>query len=279
MGMTYDAARGQVVLFGGFSGSQEFNDTWTWDGTDWTPRSPAHAPYYRHGVGMTYDAARGQVVLFGGGFNGTLFNDTWTWDGTDWTQRSPAHAPSARYSLGMTYDAARGQVVLFWVVDLNYYYLLRGDTWTWDGTDWTRRTPAHAPSGRADLSLAYDAARAQVVLFGGGDLDSQLGDAWTWDGTDWAVPFRASIDLTPSSGPPGTVVQVDGRNFGAHQKVRLLFIDSTLGTEKLGTVTTDGTGAFTTQVTIPSDATLGDQQIKAWGHHSGQFRFRAFTVT
>lgn len=106
-----------------------------------------------------------------------------------------------------------------------------------------------------------------------------VGDTWIWEGIDWAIPFRAWIKLTPSSGPPGTVVQVDGREFGGRQKVRLLFIDSTRGTKHLATVTTDGAGAFITQITIPAGATPGEQQIKAWGHGSGQSRKRTFTVT
>jgi hypothetical protein len=34
--MTYDAARGEVALFGGADNSSGFHgDTWTWDGTHW----------------------------------------------------------------------------------------------------------------------------------------------------------------------------------------------------------------------------------------------------
>src|SRR5438093_1603782 len=111
--MAYDAARGQVVLFGGHGSTRAlFDDTWTWDGTDWTLRTPVHHPSPRSYTTMAYDAARGQVVLFGGD-NGMTFGDTWTWDGTDWTQRTPVHAPSTRAGEGMAYDAARGQVVLF----------------------------------------------------------------------------------------------------------------------------------------------------------------------
>ena len=40
-----------------------------------------------------------------------------------------------------------------------------GDTWTWDGTDWTLRTPVHSPPARDLLGMAYDAAHEQVVLF------------------------------------------------------------------------------------------------------------------
>jgi hypothetical protein len=41
--MAYDAARGQVVLFGGWDRSYS-NDTWVWDGTNWVQKFPANAP-------------------------------------------------------------------------------------------------------------------------------------------------------------------------------------------------------------------------------------------
>src|SRR5438445_202414 len=38
MGMAYDAADHQVVLFGGlnYPADSDLGDTWTWDGTQWT---------------------------------------------------------------------------------------------------------------------------------------------------------------------------------------------------------------------------------------------------
>ena len=46
-GIAYDAAREQVVLFGGgvtcCSGNY-FNDTWVWDGTTWTQVFPVTSP-------------------------------------------------------------------------------------------------------------------------------------------------------------------------------------------------------------------------------------------
>ena len=34
--MAYDAARGKVVLFGGYDGQTNLADTWEWDGQAWT---------------------------------------------------------------------------------------------------------------------------------------------------------------------------------------------------------------------------------------------------
>ena len=37
---------------------------------------------------MTWDDARGHVILFGG-FDGSPLGDTWSWDGTDWSRWPP----------------------------------------------------------------------------------------------------------------------------------------------------------------------------------------------
>src|ERR1700690_1136286 len=94
--MTYDAATGTVVLFGGLGGKRYLGDTWTWDGTTWTQQHPAAHPVPRELPAMAYDAATGTVVLFGGDKVSTVLGDTWTWDGTTWTKQPAAVHPSAR---------------------------------------------------------------------------------------------------------------------------------------------------------------------------------------
>jgi hypothetical protein len=184
-------------------------------------------------------------------------------------------SPPARawISVDLTYDAARGKVVLF---SGSGDPGLLDDTWTWDGTTWTEEHPPRSPLARYGLAMAYDAARSNVVMFGGSPYVS---DTWTWDGTDWAVPLRASATLRPRSGPPGTVVHVQGWGFGALEKVQLTFIDSTKGIRKLGMTSTDATGAFAAVVRIPKAATPGDQLVKAKGRGSGQVKRKTFTVT
>jgi hypothetical protein len=90
---------------------------------------------------MDYDARHGRTVLFGGQVKGLpKYGDTWLFDGTDWTQAAPATSPSARTEAGMAYDLRRKVLVLFGgntdnVADGSN---TMGDTWTWDGTDWTQ---------------------------------------------------------------------------------------------------------------------------------------------
>src|ERR1700690_1152260 len=109
----------EVILFGGLinGGGSIVNDTWAWDGSQWTLLSPAHKPPVRDLEGMVYDAARSKIVLFGGTGSGTL-GDTWTWDGTDWTNVTPspltaANSPSARLRPRMGYDPVSQLVLLY----------------------------------------------------------------------------------------------------------------------------------------------------------------------
>ncbi len=83
--MAFDSHTGRIVLFGGDHflpfDLGESNDTWEWDGTQWTLDAPAAAPAVRSGQVMAYDANRDRVVVFGG-WNAatspaTIYGDTW----------------------------------------------------------------------------------------------------------------------------------------------------------------------------------------------------------
>src|SRR6266566_4782793 len=110
--MAYDAAAGNVVLFGGSGAHGHFRDTWVWNGTTWAKRAPATSPPALAGAAMAYDAATRNVVLFGG-LGGVTVNGTWTWDGATWAKQAPATSPPALLGASMAYDAATGNVVLF----------------------------------------------------------------------------------------------------------------------------------------------------------------------
>lgn len=95
----------------------------------------------------------------------------------------------------MAYDPAAGEVVLFGGRCNNQTTGVCGDTWTWDGSDWTDQNPADSPSARWASQMAYDPASQAVILFGGtGSLGSR--ETWEWNGQDWA-------ELSPAESPPG----------------------------------------------------------------------------
>lgn len=191
--MCFDSARGVTVLFGGGNSG----DTWEWNGTDWTHPKPATSPHARGGHAMTYDSARGVTVLFGGTYYDAnvqyYFSDTWAWNGTAWSRYSPPNSPTGRTSHAMAYDGARGETVLF----DGYYFdggdQFPGDTWAWNGSNWTKRGAAASPPPRTDHAMAFDTARAVTVLFGvaGNEPRNRV---WEWGGTTWA-------QRTPPIGP------------------------------------------------------------------------------
>jgi hypothetical protein len=85
----YDAASGQVLLFGGDPGSDRkpHDLTWDWTGTNWTQLSPDKSPLRREYGSMTYDALNQRIVLFGGASNGTQTKEpssTRLWNGSTW---------------------------------------------------------------------------------------------------------------------------------------------------------------------------------------------------
>jgi len=190
--MTYDAATGDVVLFGGLGAGGYLADTWTWNGVSWSQLSPATSPPPRDYASMVYDAATGDVVLFGGNTGSSFPADTWTWNGTTWSQAHPGTSPTGREGATMTYDAATGNVVLFGGQNTGYL----ADTWTWNGTTWTAKSPASSPPARSVGSMTYDAASGNVVLFGGfNPSGSFFNDTWTWNGSTWN-------DQAPVTSPP-----------------------------------------------------------------------------
>jgi hypothetical protein len=105
----------------------------------------------------------------------------------------------------MTFDTLRQRVLLFGGYNENLPAF--GDTWAWNGTEWTQEQDA-GPSGRLDHKLVYDSLRDRVVLFGGSTVYSYtveegnwftghtyrtvtgstyLGDTWEYNGLQWEV--------------------------------------------------------------------------------------------
>ena len=209
-GLVWDGATANMLLFGGDGiPSGHYNDTWTWDGTNWTQQLPANSPTFRS-PNIAYDAAHSKVVVFGGfgcctAFGGDeYFNDTWIWDGSNWTHLNPSLSPYPRGYAAMGFHTVIGQVVLFGGETPGVLYPGRtNDTWTWDGTNWTRVDGTPSPSAREMPSSAYDSARGAFVLFGGNDPTPALGDTWIWTGS-WTglLGSGPSIAEAQSGGSP-----------------------------------------------------------------------------
>lgn len=142
-------------------------------------------PPPRQGSAMVYDSVHNQTVLFGGeDSTGVLLKDTWVFNGTTWTHLNPATSPGIRRDHAMVFDPATGQVLLFGGESTTSPLTPLGDTWVWDGTNWTP-VASSGPNPRRGSAMAYDPVRNRVVLFGGYDGTTLYGDTWTWNGSSW----------------------------------------------------------------------------------------------
>lgn len=203
--MVYDAARDEVVLFGGASGSSVYQETWTWSGAAWTQETPVNKPPILWGHQMAYDAARSLVVLFGGKKGGgSLENTTYTWNGSNWTTVVPANSPGHRTGHFMEYDSDSSRVIVYggsWNNQTTKY----DDTWSWDGVDWSQLDLTRRPPARYFGDVAYNTDTDKIVIFGGEIAEKNSGnqyiavaDVWTFDGAIWepVSASRYSIDMT-----------------------------------------------------------------------------------
>jgi hypothetical protein len=204
--LAYDPASAQLVLFGGYDGTNEDNGTWTWNGTTWaqtddsgyagcTNACPSSPTGRQSGV-LAYDPATAQLVLFGGlNASDKTLDDTWTWNGATWAQTDDSgsagcttscpSSPPALDQAGSDFDPAIGELVVFGGNDGTNN---DNGTWTWNGATWSQIDDSgspgcttgcpSSPSGRAGAALIYDTASAQLLVFGGAGPST---DADTWD--------------------------------------------------------------------------------------------------
>ncbi|MFC2052645.1 kelch repeat-containing protein, partial [Chloroflexota bacterium] len=212
--IVFDSNRGKVVLFGGWNGSTNLDDTWEYDGTSqtWTEVTPTSSPSARSSHAIVFDSNRGKVVLFGGWNGSTNLDDTWEYDGTSqtWTEVTPTSSPSARYAHAMVFDSSRGKIVLFNGFDGTWL----GDSWEYDGTNntWTDIIPVTSPPARISHAMVFDNSRGKVVLFGGRSADwgPPLSDTWEY-GSVIVYGYELSFTTLPLT-PPSVVATVPVSN-------------------------------------------------------------------
>jgi hypothetical protein len=158
---------------------------------EWT-QVPCSGPSARRGLALAYDEARGVTVLFGGEDETALSGETWEFDGSVWSLVATT-GPAPRRQHVLVYDAVRHVVVLFGGYGAGGESAPYGDTWTWNGSQWTDMTPVLSPSARYYTGAAFDAQHSVIVLFSGVHAGGSADDTWEWDGTTWVqrVPVHS----------------------------------------------------------------------------------------
>jgi hypothetical protein len=174
----------------------------------WVQAGYSSAPSARDDSGIAYDSAKHETVLFGGADFQTIYGDTWIWNGA-WYSIVPAASPAPRQGPALAFDGAAGNVVLFGgsptaPVGTGTAF---GDTWTWDGVNWTQQFPPISPPARVWTEIAYDPLSRTVLLFGGTNSpngDNSFDDTWAWNGIT-----KTWTELHPAAHPsPRTINQL-----------------------------------------------------------------------
>ncbi|QQS08050.1 MAG: immunoglobulin domain-containing protein [Phycisphaerales bacterium] len=203
----YDELRDRIVAFGGRKNSTDDASTYEFDGVTWSQVATT-GPAPRGGHAMIYDPSRHSVLLMGGfpyaETCNNYFADTWAWDGSQWVQLADANnSPGARGDATIAFDWIRGVTVLF-----GGYRRCTGnleDTWEFNGTTWTNRSPTPQPQTRPPASplaaMYYNFARSRVEMVSRQFSTTQL---WWWSGSGWnLVPFTGSQPQISSLGYAG----------------------------------------------------------------------------
>lgn len=205
--ITYDAHDHYILLFGGFDGSSNYGDTWTFANGTWTDisGSQSNSPGARYLGAMAYDPVDQYVVLFGGhnyGSNTFDYGDTWTFANGTWKNITAnlTSAPSARWRANMAYDSADGYLVLFGGTDTGGVTIYN-DTWTFLHGTWTDLASSATghPLGRYRFNMAYDAGDGYVLVFGGCTATSttNTNDTWEYHAGAW-TDLASKLTRAPS---------------------------------------------------------------------------------
>jgi hypothetical protein len=73
----FDNALNRAVLFDGATSAGVLNDTWLWDGGNWTAATTSSPPTARSAAAASYDPVGQHLVVYGGGTaTGTALDDT-----------------------------------------------------------------------------------------------------------------------------------------------------------------------------------------------------------
>lgn len=228
--MTYDAADGYVVLFGGAEGVGNqlppssggvpppipdilpLGETVTYSQGVWSPQNLA-GPSPRYGAAFVYDPELGTAILYGGTNRTTLspapadFNDTWAFSGGAWSIQTTGPGPGPLWDGSMAYDPTSLDLILFGGALPNG--IPNGSTWSYSSSGWSLKNSSDwlgtgiAP--RWGAATTFDVWDDYILLAGGSSSSGAgLSDVWSWTVGTGGVSYwtELSAGLPALSAPP-----------------------------------------------------------------------------
>lgn len=187
----YDATNDRLIIFGGKSTTQYFNDTWVltnasgMNGTpSWIPLSTSgETPPQRYLMIAGYNSTKNMLIVFGGAdSNNKIQMDLWVLTNANglqdvaptWSKLTiSGTAPSPRARMTGVYDETNDVFIFFgggsypagaWTF-YDETWIIRNVT---NNPSWHKLNPAGTlPTARIDPSAVYDAAGNRMIVFGG----------------------------------------------------------------------------------------------------------------
>ena len=172
-GAAFDPVHDRIVLFGGntlASDGKTFtpnHETWEFDGTTWVQRN-SDGPKLAKPI-VVYDDATHQILMLGLDEASTTQQETLMYlydpaNGT-WTQSKPDGLPTCVNEAHVAFDGETNSVILAGGVCSDSS--TTEQTYSWDGTKWTKVDVKTSLDRAFGGAIAYDAARQTLLQYGG----------------------------------------------------------------------------------------------------------------
>jgi N-acetylneuraminic acid mutarotase len=217
-GMALDENRRELVLFGGFTENEYFNDVWVYDiaNQEWKSRNFAgELPAPRGAMSFVYDVENNQFIMFGGFSDKGFYSDTWILDpaANKWTKQELSTVPPPLRTR-MIYDESSGNAILFGgdVIQSEGHQtspVPSDKTWSYDPSNraWSEILTSEAPNPRSLHGVAYDRANDSIIIFGGTDsliddanfVGREFQDTWVFSNKVDNPSMNAMVVLVPAA--------------------------------------------------------------------------------
>jgi len=209
--MIYDANLKKIFLFGGYNRTKwtwEDDDTYAWDGENWTRVAETGPnPSYSE-FAMAYDVKNQNTIYLD-------HSGTWTFNGTAWSKLEtvtdfPKFYKIYGYSNGnvgklMAYDPVRQNVVFAYNnLDLNRFH-----TWIWDGASWAEKNT----NSTSIFGRGFNVVSTENGVLGLGGYTGSYSYAGkstnysrrteTWNGSEWSCYSALFHSINMNQKPNG----------------------------------------------------------------------------
>jgi dipeptidyl aminopeptidase/acylaminoacyl peptidase len=224
-----------------------------------TPRVIAFSATDVHGTGyrqiFTVNTGTLKVKRITSGLCNTNGPD-WSPDGTEIAFSTACFDGDSNIGIMPSAGGSASSVALYGIADAGY------PSWSPDGTMIV--FSANEGQGSEQLWEASPSTVGDDKTVTATPLTSDAGQPYNTVPV-WQPAHHAHLAATPTSGLALTSVTLSGTDFLSYQKVNVSFVDFNGTTTRLGSATTNASGAFSDIVTIPSGAAAGRGRIKATG--------------